>query len=74
MDNQNQSPTKSNSYAALGTQLMVAIGIGLFAGFKLDKWLHTSRLFTVALPLLVLIGIFYRLVRETGKSKNNGSK
>jgi F0F1-type ATP synthase assembly protein I len=70
------SPTyKSNReylrYAGLGTQLLVAIGIAVFAGLKLDKWLHSSPLFSVALPLLVLIGIFYKLVKETGKPKNN---
>jgi F0F1-type ATP synthase assembly protein I len=71
MDRRKQSPTYNNKellrYAGLGTQLLVAIGISLFAGMKLDKWLHTSPLFTVVLPLLILIGIFYKLVRETGK-------
>ena len=75
MDRKKQSPTYNNKellrYAGLGTQLLVAIGISLFAGMKLDKWLHTSPLFTVALPLLILIGIFYKLVRETGKPKND---
>jgi hypothetical protein len=51
--------------------LLAAIGLTLFAGLKTDKWLHTSPLFTVALPLLILIGIFYKLVKETGKQKNN---
>ena len=75
MDRRKQSPTYNNKellrYAGLGTQLLVAIGISLFAGMKLDKWLHASPLFTVALPLLILIGIFYKLVRETGKPKKD---
>ena len=79
MDNRRQSPTDKNNkellrYAGLGTQLLVAIGLALFAALKLDKWLHTSPLFTVALPLIMLIGIFYKLVKETGKSKNDESK
>jgi F0F1-type ATP synthase assembly protein I len=78
MDNRRQSPTDSNKellrYAGLGTQLLVAIGLTLFAGLKADKWLHTSPLFTTALPLLILIGIFYKLVRETGKPKNDEPK
>ena len=79
MDNPNQSPTKNSNkelfrYAGLGTKLLVAIGLFLFGGLKLDHWLHTSPLFTVTLPLLILIGIFYKLVRETGKSKNDESK
>ena len=79
MDNPKQSTTNRGNkellrYAGLGSQLLVAIGLALFAGLKLDKWLHTSPLFTVALPLLILFGIFYKLVRETGKSKNDESK
>ena len=77
MDKRKQSPTDNKEllrYAGLGTQLLVAIGLFLFAGLKLDKWLHTSPLFTAALPLLILIGIFYKLVRETGKPKNDEPK
>jgi F0F1-type ATP synthase assembly protein I len=78
MDKRRQSPTNSNKellrYAGLGTQLLVAIGLTLFAGLKADKWLHTSPLFTCALPLLILIGIFIKLVRETGKQKKDEPK
>jgi F0F1-type ATP synthase assembly protein I len=54
-------------YASLGTQLLVAIGLALFIGLKADRWLNTSPLFTCALPLLILVGIFYKLLRETAK-------
>jgi F0F1-type ATP synthase assembly protein I len=78
MDNRRQSPINNNKdllrYAGLGTQLLVAIGLAVFAGLKADKWLRTSPLFTAALPLLVLVVIFYKLVRETGKPKNDESK
>ena len=59
-------------YAGLGTQLLVSIGIAVFAGLKLDQWLHTLPLFSCALPLLVLFGIFYRIIRQTG-NKNDDS-
>jgi F0F1-type ATP synthase assembly protein I len=59
-------------YASLGTQLLVAIGLAVFIGLKLDGWLKTSPIFSCVLPLLVLFGIFYKLARETGKSKNEG--
>jgi F0F1-type ATP synthase assembly protein I len=52
-------------YAALGTQLLVAIGLSVFIGIKLDDWLHTSPLLACVLPLLTLFGIFYKLIRET---------
>jgi len=58
-------------YAALGSQLLAAIAIGVFAGLKADGWLHTSPLFACALPLLILSLIFYKLYRETSKKKPN---
>jgi F0F1-type ATP synthase assembly protein I len=78
MDKPRQSPTDNNSsslrYAGLGAQFLVAIGAGVFAGLKLDYWLHTLPLFSVALPLLILIGIFYKLVKQTSKRKNDEPK
>jgi F0F1-type ATP synthase assembly protein I len=69
-------PSNSNKqfllkYASLGTQLLAAIGLAVFAGLKLDKWLHTLPLFACALPLLVLSAIFYKLFRETSRKKND---
>ena len=61
-------------YAGLGTQLMAAIGLAVFAGLKADQWLHSSPLFACVLPLLVLGGIFYKLIRETGKPGKDEQK
>lgn len=58
-------------YAALGTQLLAAIAIGVFAGLEADKWLHTSPLLACVLPLLILSLIFYKLFRETSKKKTD---
>jgi F0F1-type ATP synthase assembly protein I len=58
-------------YAALGTQLLAAIAIGVFVGLKADKWLHTSPLLACVLPLLILSLIFYKLFRETSKKKTD---
>ena len=72
--NSNRSSNKNNRdvirYAGLGTQLLVAIGLAVFAGLKADKWLHTSPLLACALPLLTLFVIFYKLMRETKPPKN----
>ncbi len=54
-------------YAALGSQLLAAIAIGVFVGLKLDKWLHSSPLIAAVLPLLILSLIFYKLYRETSR-------
>ena len=54
-------------YAGLGTQILVALGLAVFAGLKGDKWLHTSPLLVCILPLLILFVIFYKLIKETAK-------
>lgn len=77
MDNPRPSRNNNNDllrYAGLGTQLLAAIGIAVFAGLKADKWLHSSPLFACVLPLAVLGGIFYKLVKDTGKQKNDEPK
>ncbi|MFT4093456.1 MAG: AtpZ/AtpI family protein [Niabella sp.] len=61
-------------YLSLTTQLLVLIGIAVYAGIKLDEKLHITPLLTIALPLLVLASTFYKLIKETGrKKKDNGS-
>lgn len=77
MDKNSPSSNSKNNlrrYAALGTEMLVSIGIAVFIGLKADQWLHTLPLFSCVLPLLVLIGIFYKLIRETGNTKKNEPK
>ena len=50
-------------YASLGSQLVAALGLTVFAGLKIDKWLHTLPLLSCLLPLLTLVAIFYKLMR-----------
>ena len=69
----NNRPPSNNSnrdlirYASLGTQMLVSIGLAVFIGLKLDKWLHTLPLLACILPLLTLLGLFYKIMRETAK-------
>ena len=69
----NKPPSNNNNdvlrYASIGTQLLVAIGLSVFIGLKADKWLHTSPLLACVLPLLTLVAIFYKLIRETKTKK-----
>lgn len=59
-------------YAGLGSQILVSLGIAVFAGYKIDKWLKMPLpLLVWLLPLIVLIGILYNLIKETSK-KNKG--
>lgn len=75
----NNPPRKSSSadrsgdwrrYAGLGTQLLVYLGLSVYAGFWLDHRWHCFPLLTVLLPLLILLAIFYKLFKETGSKKS----
>lgn len=62
-------------YASMGTQIFVALGLAVFIGLKADKWLKISApLLVVILPVLVLAGFIYRIVKETSKQKNGDAK
>jgi type IV secretory pathway TrbD component len=72
MFNQQQKPNKSKSdlmrYAGLGMQLFVSLGLAVFAGYKLDKWIAMKfPVFVWVLPLVVLFLIIYKLIKETSK-------
>ena len=55
-------------YAGMGTQLLVSIGLAVFAGYKLDKWMAIRFPVMVwVLPLVVLFLMIYKLIKETSK-------
>lgn len=57
-------------YASLGGQLIISLGLAAFAGIKADKWLKISfPLLGWLLPLLVLIIILYKIVKDTAPKK-----
>ena len=55
-------------YAGFACQLMVALGLSVYIGSLSDKWAaFTIPLFIWLLPLLVLIGLLVKVVRDTSK-------
>lgn len=70
-----KQPYRSNAsylmqYVSLGFQLLAILGISLYGGMKLDNWLHLSvPLLVWLLPLLILIGMFYNILKETQRKK-----
>ncbi|MGE5109181.1 MAG: hypothetical protein ACM3H8_16705 [Sphingobacteriales bacterium] len=57
-------------YTSLGMQLLVSLGLAVFAGLKGDKWLKFSfPLLGWLLPLLVLMAILYKIVKDTAPKK-----
>lgn len=57
-------------YAGLGTQLIVAIGLSVFAGMKMDEWLGFKTPLAVwVLPLFIISVIMYKVIRDTAPKK-----
>jgi len=69
------STNKSNKdlllqYAGLATQLLVLLAITIWAGIKLDKWLKFSTpLFTWVLPLVSIVALMIKIIKDTSKKK-----
>jgi F0F1-type ATP synthase assembly protein I len=69
----NKKPYRSNKsylmqYAGLASQLMAALALGVFMGYKLDKALHFSfPVFIWTLPLVFLIAMFVKILKDTDK-------
>ena len=62
-------------YASLGTQIFVSLGIAVFLGLKADKWLKISApLLVIVLPVVVLVGIIYKIAKETSKQNDGNAK
>jgi uncharacterized membrane protein len=60
-------------YAGLGTQIFVALGLAVFAGYKADQWLNFPfPLLVWLLPLAVVSVMIYKLIKDTSKRKNDG--
>ena len=71
----NKSYSDLLRYASMGTQIFVALGLAVFAGLKVDKWLKISApLLVLILPVIVLVGIIYKIVKETSKQKDSDAK
>ena len=58
-------------YAGLATQLLVALGLAVYLGLKVDGWLHFKTPLAVwILPLAVIAAVMYKVIKDTGTKKN----
>ena len=57
-------------YSGLGFQIAATIGVGVFIGYQLDKWQHTTQpYYTLAFAFVfVILGLYFGL-RDFGKKK-----
>jgi hypothetical protein len=70
--NNDKAPKDNNKlllkYLGLATQLMISLGLAVFIGLKLDKWLSfKTPLLVWILPLLVITGIIWQIIKDTSK-------
>ena len=52
-------------YSTMAFQMAVIIGLGVFGGIKLDKWLHLRfPLFTLILSLIAVALSIYYMIKD----------
>ena len=57
-------------YAGLATQFLVGIGLAVYGGMHLDKWLKFKTPLAVwVLPLLLISGVIYKIIKDTSAKK-----
>lgn len=57
-------------YAGLATQFLVGIGLAVYGGIQLDKWLRFKMPIAVwVLPLLLISGVIYKIIQDTSAKK-----
>jgi len=58
-------------YAGLSSEVLVSVGLSLFIGIKADKWVALSfPLFSWALPLLVIVVLIIKLIKDGTRNKD----
>jgi len=54
-------------YAGLATQFLVGIGLSVYIGILLDRWLKFQIPIAVwVLPLLLITGVIIKIIKDTG--------
>ncbi|HRI22030.1 MAG TPA: hypothetical protein PLA68_13805 [Panacibacter sp.] len=70
MDKQKTNKKLLLQYSGLAFQLLVAIGIAVYAGIYFDGWIKISfPLFIWVLPLTVIAGMIVKVIKDTSKKQ-----
>ena len=68
MDKQPQNRNLLLQYFTFAWQLIAGLGLSVYLGIVIDKWLKTTMpLLVWILPLLVLTGMMIKVIRDTTK-------
>jgi F0F1-type ATP synthase assembly protein I len=65
----NEKPKELMRYSGLATQWMAMLLISVWAGYKLDHWIHLKALFLILLPVGSLSLSMWQLIKELNKPK-----
>lgn len=66
----NTKNTSLLKYAGLATQFLVGIGLAVYGGIQLDRWLKLKMPVAVwVLPLLLISGVIYKIIKDTSAKK-----
>lgn len=57
-------------YSGLATQFLVGIGLAVYGGMHLDRWMNFDMPLAVwILPLLLIIGVIIMIIKDTTPKK-----
>ena len=56
-------------YAGLASTWLAALLVAVWMGYKLDGWLLHFPLFIIVLPVLMLVGLLWQIIKEFGNPK-----
>lgn len=59
-----KSANKYARYSAIGIQLAATIFLLTYGGYKLDKWINTSPVFSLILSIVAVFGGMYWLIKQ----------
>ena len=58
-------------YAGMAFQFLAVIGVAVWLGWQIDKRRSSDfPLFTTLFPLVVIIGLIVKAIRDTGRGNN----
>ena len=66
--NNNNGNKQLLKYAGLATQFLIGIGLAVYGGLLLDRWMRFDVPLAVwILPLLLIIGVIIKIIKDTQK-------
>jgi len=66
----NKSNNQLLKYAGLATQFLIGIGLSVYGGLHIDRWLSFKTPLAVwILPLLMITGVIIKIIKDTSQKK-----